>query len=161
VHGARFYSVLEADMTHQPSPNTVTSTAGIAGFAPIGVATALSELILDRDQPVEQVVARYFTDDYRQRTDGVWSDRTEFIAHIEHLRQVVAGGEIDVHEELRDGARYADRHTVRIVKADGDRVHTEVYLFADIAADGRFRRIEETTMMLDGAEADRGLGSAR
>lgn len=126
-----------------------------------GIADALSDLILRRDLPVDQVVSTYFTDDYRQRTDGVWSDRAEFVDHIEHLRQIVADGEIQVHEEIRDGARYADRHTVRIHKTDGGRVLTEVYLFADLAPDGRFRRINETTLMLDGAEADRGLGSAR
>ncbi|MEU9047965.1 nuclear transport factor 2 family protein, partial [Kitasatospora sp. NPDC048343] len=40
-------------------------------------------------------------------------------------------------------------------------VRMEVYLFAEFAADGRFRRIEETTLMLEGADADRNLGSAR
>lgn len=48
-----------------------------------------------------------------------------------------------------------------VPKTDGARVLTEVYLFAGLAPDGRFRRINETTLMPDGAEADRGLGSAR
>lgn len=136
--------------------NTITPTTKTPD-----IAAALTELILSRDITVEQAVTRHFTDDYRQRTDGVWSDRAEFIDHIEHLRQIVSGGEIAVHEELRDGTRFADRHTVRVVKLDGSRVVMEVYLFGEVAADGRFRRIEETTLMLDGAEADRGLGGAR
>ncbi len=37
----------------------------------------------------------------------------------------------------------------------------EVYVFADLAADGRFRRIEETTLLLQGSSADRTMGSAR
>lgn len=37
----------------------------------------------------------------------------------------------------------------------------EVYVFAAIAPDGRFQRIEETTLMLKGTDADRNLGSAR
>jgi hypothetical protein len=37
----------------------------------------------------------------------------------------------------------------------------EVYVFAELAPDGRFSRIEETTLMLQGDEADRNLGSAR
>lgn len=37
----------------------------------------------------------------------------------------------------------------------------EVYVFADLAPDGRFHRIEETTLMLSGSDADRDMGSAR
>jgi len=136
--------------------NTATQDA-----ASTDIAHALTELIFRRELTVEQAVERFFTDDYRQRTDGVWSDRSEFIAHIEHLRTIVAAGDVEVHEELRDGSRYADRHTVNVVKTDGATVRTEVYAFAEVAPDGRLRRINETTMMLDGAEADRGLGSAR
>jgi hypothetical protein len=66
-----------------------------------------------------------------------------------------------VHDELTAGDRYADRHTVTIAKKDGSSVRTEVYLFGEFASDGRFRRIEETTLMLAGAESDRDLGSAR
>lgn len=66
-----------------------------------------------------------------------------------------------MHDELADGDRYADRHTMEVVKNDGSTVRMEVYAFAEFAADGRFRRIEETTLMLEGSEADRNLGSAR
>ena len=126
-----------------------------------GIEQALTELIFRRDLTVEQAVGRYFTDDYRQRTDGVWSERAEFVEHIEHLRTVVDGGRVEVHQEVREGSRYADRHTVHIVKTDGASASMEVYLFGELAADGRLRRVQETTLMLDGAEADRGLGSAR
>ena len=141
--------------------HTTTTAPHAQAPTTAGIATALTELVLDRELTVEQAVSRHFTDDYRQCTDGVWCDRAEFVDHIEHLRTVVAGGEVEVHEELRDGARYADRHTVRLVKTDGGRVRTRVYLFAEVAADGRFHRIDEATVMLDGAEADRGLGAAR
>jgi hypothetical protein len=104
---------------------------------------------------------RHFAPDYRQRTDGRWDDRPEFLAHIAHLRQVVAGGSVQVHDELMDGDRYADRHTVHVTKNNGAAVHMEVYLFAEFAPNGRFRRIEETTLMLEGGADDRNLGSTR
>jgi len=126
-----------------------------------GIAQALTELLFRRELTVEQATRQYFTDDYRQRTDGVWSDRNEFIEHIEHLRGVVADGHVEVHEELREGSGYADRHTVHVVKTDGSAASFEVYLFAQLAEDGRLHRVHETTMILAGAEADRGLGSAR
>lgn len=139
-----------------------TQPAQPAHAAPAaGIAQALTELIFRRELTVEQAVRLHFTDDYRQRTDGVWSDRAEFIDHIEHLRGVVASGHIEVHEELREGSAYADRHTVHVVKTDGSAASVEVYLFAQLAEDGRLHRVQETTLMLAGSEADRGLGSAR
>ncbi|MEV5277130.1 MULTISPECIES: nuclear transport factor 2 family protein [unclassified Streptomyces] len=126
-----------------------------------GIAAALNDLLLNRDITVAEAADRHFTPEYRQRTDGEWADRAEFIDHISHLRTVVADGRVVVHEELSDGDKYADRHTVDIVKTDGSSVSMEVYVFADLASDGRFSRIEETTLMLQGSDADRDLGSAR
>lgn len=126
-----------------------------------GIATALDDLLFNRDITVEEAVGRHFTAGYRQRTDGEWADRAEFVEHITHLRTVVADGGVTVHDELYDGAKYADRHTVDITKRDGSTVSMEVYVFADLAPDGRFHRIEETTLMLSGSDADRDLGSAR
>ncbi|MFK8907887.1 nuclear transport factor 2 family protein [Streptomyces sp. YS-3] len=127
----------------------------------IGIATALNDLLFNRGITVEEATDRYFAPDYRQRTDGEWADRAGFVEHITHLRTVVADGRVTVHDELYDGAKYADRHTVDITKTDGSTVSMEVYVFADFAPDGRFRRIEETTLMLSGGAGDRNLGSAR
>jgi hypothetical protein len=78
-----------------------------------------------------------------------------------HVRSLVADGHVEVHEELYDGGNYADRHTVHLTKKDGSTVSMEVYVFAGLASDGRFSRIEETTLMLQGSDADRTIGSAR
>ncbi|MFF3695708.1 nuclear transport factor 2 family protein [Streptomyces sp. NPDC002221] len=126
-----------------------------------GIEAALNDLLFNRDITPAEAADQHFAPDYRQRTDSVWADRAEFLDHIEHLRGIVAHGHVDVHEELYDGARYADRHTCHITKTDGTTVAMEVYVFADLTSDGRFRRIEETTLMLQGSEADRDLGSAR
>ncbi|MFJ4191614.1 nuclear transport factor 2 family protein [Kitasatospora sp. NPDC089509] len=125
------------------------------------IAAALTDLLFTPGLELAEAIDRHFTPDYRQRTDGRWDDHAEFTAHIAHLRTVVAGGEIRILDEFAQGDRYADRHIVDIRKTDGSTVRMEVYLFAEIAADGRFRRIEETTLMLQGADADRNLGSAR
>ncbi|MFJ1709459.1 nuclear transport factor 2 family protein [Kitasatospora sp. NPDC088346] len=125
------------------------------------IRTALTDLLLTPGLDLAEAAERHFAPDYRQRTDGSWADRTEFLAHIAHLRTVLAGGSVQVHEELTDGTRYADRHTMEVDKIDGSTVRMEVYLFAEFAADGRFRRIEETTLLLEGTDSDRDLGSAR
>ncbi|MBS2534233.1 nuclear transport factor 2 family protein [Catenulispora sp. NF23] len=130
---------------------------------PATIATALTDLLLSPDLPLDEALDRHFAPDYRQRTDGVWIDRAGFAEHIAHLRGVVADGTIRVHDELAgaDGVRYAERHTIDIVKADGSTASHEVYVFAERAPDGRFVRLEEVTLMVAGSEADRGLGSAR
>jgi hypothetical protein len=126
-----------------------------------GIAPALNDLLLERSMDLNEAIDKHFAPDYRQRTDGVWSTRAEFAEHIAHLRKVVSTGSLQVHEELRDGPIYAERHTIAVTRTDGSEVRTEVYVFGECAPDGRFRRIEETTLMLSGSEADRNLGSAR
>ncbi|MEU6220364.1 nuclear transport factor 2 family protein [Streptomyces sp. NPDC047022] len=126
-----------------------------------GIEAALSDLLFNRDLTLDEAADRHFTPDYRQRTDGEWADRAEFLDHIAHLRTLVVGGKVEVHEELYDGSKYADRHICHITKKDGSTVSMEVYVFADLAPDGRFQRIQETTLMLEGSDADRNIGSAR
>lgn len=125
------------------------------------IQDALADLLFRPEVDLAAAVERHFAPDYRQRTDGQWADRAGFVEHIAHLRSLVASGTVRVIDELVDGSRYADRHVVEVVKRDGSRVETEVYVFAEFAPDGRFRTIEETTLMLAGDEADRSLGSAR
>ncbi|MGP3941392.1 nuclear transport factor 2 family protein [Streptomyces sp. 6N106] len=125
------------------------------------IAAALTDLLFTPGLDLVEAADRHFAPDYRQRTDGRWDDRGGFLAHIAHLRTIVAGGSVQVLDEVVQGDRYADRHVIDVAKTDGSIVRTEVYLFAEFAPDGRFRRIEETTLMLRGAEADRNMGSAR
>ncbi|MER8161159.1 nuclear transport factor 2 family protein [Streptomyces sp. NPDC094472] len=125
------------------------------------IAAALTDLLFTPGLDLAEAVDRHFTPDYRQRTDGRWDDRGEFMSHIAHLRTIVAGGSVQVLDELVQGDRYADRHVIDVAKTDGSTVRTEVYLFGEFAPDGRFRRIEETTLMLQGTDADRNMGSAR
>ncbi|MDH6134244.1 hypothetical protein P3T37_003646 [Kitasatospora sp. MAA4] len=125
------------------------------------ITAALTDLLLTPGLELSEAVDRHFAPDYRQRTDGRWDDRSAFTTHIAHLRTVVADGSVQILDELVQGDRYADRHIVEVTKTDGSTVRMEVYLFAQFAPDGRFRRIEETTLLLQGADADRNLGSAR
>lgn len=124
------------------------------------IKAALTDLF-DRELALDNALDRHFAPDYRQRTDGTWSDRAEFADHIAHLRSIIRSADINIIDEHRDGTRYADRHTVDVAKVNGGRVVQEVYLFGQFAADGRFLRVDETTLMLAGEEADRDLGNSR
>jgi hypothetical protein len=128
---------------------------------PTTIADALTDLLLRPDLSVDMAIDRHFAPDYRQRTDGTWTTRAQFAEHISHLRAIISGGTVNVREELTDGHLYAERHVIELVKNDGSVARTEVYAFGERAPDGRFARIEETTLLLAGDEADRNLGSAR
>jgi hypothetical protein len=62
------------------------------------------------------------------------SDRAEFVAHIAHLRDIIATAQVTVADEVTDSRRYADRYIVELTKHDGTRVVQEVHLFADLDA---------------------------
>lgn len=125
------------------------------------IHSVLDQLLNQQHQPLEDVINRHFSPSYKQRTNGVWDDREAFTQHIRKLREVVASVRIEVLDELHDGNRYADRHCVYVTKRDGSTVVQEVYLFGEVDKEGKFVRIEETTLMLEGAEADRNIGSVK
>ncbi|MCX4585802.1 nuclear transport factor 2 family protein [Streptomyces sp. NBC_01481] len=122
------------------------------------ITRAINDLLFTPGLDLAEALDRHFTPDYRQRTDGVWSDRTSFAQHITRLRSLIRSGHIEVHDELRDGLRYADRHTVTLSRHNGRISRTEVYLFAQLAPDGRFHRVEETTLLITGHPDDGNLG---
>lgn len=143
-----------------PENTAPTLDGDIAGH----LARVLTEVCFGTEDtyPLEATVARYFHPDYRQCADGEVLDHDAFVAHVRLVRARVAPGtHVVVHEALRDGARVADRHTVHVVKPDGGRVETEVFLFAELAPDQRLIRIDEVTRMISGAAADADLGHAR
>lgn len=133
---------------------------GLAEF----VERALTEVCFggEEEYPLEPTVARYFHPEYRQRVDGEVLGYDAFVAHLRLVRTRVApGSRVEVHEALRDGARIADRHTVHVVKPDGGRIETEVYLFGEFADDQRLLRVDEVSRMVSGGAEDADLGSAR
>ncbi|MGW4384802.1 nuclear transport factor 2 family protein [Kitasatospora sp. NPDC004531] len=112
------------------------------------IRAALADLVFSRELDLDEAAERHITPDYVQHTDGNPLDREAFLAHIAGLRETVASGAIEVHQELFDGDQYADRHTAAILMKDGSTLHLEVHLFGEFAADGRFRRVHETTRPL-------------
>ncbi|MER5869549.1 nuclear transport factor 2 family protein [Streptomyces sp. NPDC002044] len=126
-------------------------------MTPTDITRALDDLLFTPLPSLDEALDRHFTPDYNQCTDGVWSDRTAFARHMTRLRSLVRSGHVEVHDELRDGPRYADRHTVTITQHNGQTSRIEVYLFAEHAPDGRFRRVVENTRHLDGHSDDGNL----
>jgi hypothetical protein len=117
---------------------------------------AATNLLFDPSVDLKDTIDRHFGPSFRRRAnDGAWGGRAELAERMTQLREVMASGSIEVHEELIDGPRYADRHTIEIHMSDGTLVRTEVYLFARHDTDGRFSEIQEATVTLpDDANVD-------
>ncbi|WP_374778522.1 nuclear transport factor 2 family protein [Streptomyces sp. NBC_01310] len=130
-------------------------------MTPTDITRAITDLLFTPGLDLGEALDRHFAPDYRQRTNGVWSDRAGFTEHMTRLRSLVRSGHVEVHDELRDGLRYADRHTVTLTQHNGRTSRTEVYLFARFAPDGRFQCVEETTLLITGHADDENLGLIR
>lgn len=114
--------------------------------------SALKQAIDDLFDPrltAEAALDRHFAPSFRQRVNGSWDDRCAFLARIVSFREVVERATITALDEFVDGRRYAERHVVDLLKRSGERILQEVYVFAERDRDGRFIRIEETTLVLD------------
>jgi hypothetical protein len=93
----------------------------------------------------EAIVDRYYTADIEQVVDGVTLDRQRLIDHLRPVRRNLVAWEYDVHEEVRSGDRLAARFTIHAELRRGQTLSTEVYLFGEVAPDGRLRRTTQAT----------------
>ncbi|GAA4167146.1 hypothetical protein [Gryllotalpicola koreensis] len=115
------------------------------------ISRALHDFLAGADLTVEDALTRHVTDDYRQSTDGQWIDRAQFAAQLTQLRGFVQSVDIEVKSELTQGSSYAERHVITVTGRDGSTGRQEVYLFGELASDGRFAWLEELTRSLPAA----------
>src|SRR6266567_8394461 len=96
----------------------------------------LHDLLLDRDSDITVMMGRHLSPDYTHCVNGAWSTRADFEALVRQLRQTITGGTIRVHEKLRQGTTYAERHTLELATADGDKQEVEACAIGEYAPDG-------------------------
>ena len=91
------------------------------------------------------VVDRYYTPDVEQVVDGITLDRQRLIDHLRPVRKNLVSYSYDVHEAIRTDHRVAARFTIHAEMRRGRMISTEVYLFGELAPDGRVRRTTQAT----------------
>lgn len=91
------------------------------------------------------LVDRYYTPDVEQIADGVRLDRRRLIDHLRPVQKNLVAWQYDVHEALRCGDQLAARFTIHAEMRQGRKISTEVYLFGELAPDGRIRRTTQVT----------------
>jgi hypothetical protein len=106
------------------------------------------ELGFSQDDPAT-IVDRYYTPDLEYRNDGITFDRQRLIDHAGPARKNARELNIQVHETLLDGDRAAARYTMTVVTRKDKTLRIEVYLFAQLAPDGRVRRVDSITRTAD------------
>lgn len=97
------------------------------------------------DEDPGVVTDRYHTPDIEWHSDGICLDRARLIAHARPARKNAITGEVEVHDALVAGDRVAARYVLHTTMRTGHRLSHEVYLFGELAPDGRLRRIHSTT----------------
>jgi len=121
----------------------------------------LTGMICTPHDDLDAALSRFINPAYTQVTDGEKSDRGEFVAHLEHLRGVLASGHVVVHQAVRQGRQIADRHTIYATMKDGRVSSFEVILIGSLDEQDRLFEVFETTRQLTGVAEDANLGSAR
>lgn len=101
------------------------------------------------DRDVSDILAGHVAQPFRQRTDGVWEDRTTVVKRLETLRESAREVRVRVISEFIDARSYAERHVVTVITNDDTSVSKEVFVFGELDEDGRFLSIEELSTEAD------------
>jgi len=104
----------------------------------------------------EARLARSFSPDYRQWTNGKTLDYAQFVNHLRTLRETAAV-EIRILHCMAEGERIFSLHQARATLRDGH-VSTHRVLALFRIENGRVVECDELTFMQEGQPADRDLG---
>jgi hypothetical protein len=97
------------------------------------------------DEDAETVFDRYHTPDFVICNDGIQLDREKLLAHVRPARKRAKGVRVEVHETVRAADRVAARYTLTADMATGNTIATQIYMFGQLSADGRLRRVDQIT----------------
>jgi hypothetical protein len=123
--------------------SSVTPRSDLAGY----LASYAREMAFG-DSEAGAVLDRYHTPDIEYYSDGLRFDREKLIAHARPARKNAVSARIEVHDALVSGDRVAARYTLEAVTRKGPVVVIEIYMFGQLAPDGRLRRIDSITRTL-------------
>lgn len=97
------------------------------------------------EEDADTVFDRYHTPDFVMCNDGIQLDREKLLAHVRPARKRAKGVRVEVHEMVSTAERVAARYTLTADMAAGNTIATEIYMFGQLSADGRLRRVDQIT----------------
>jgi hypothetical protein len=114
----------------------------------VNVATYLSQYpreVAFGEEDAGIVFDRYHTPDFVMCNDGMHLDRDKLLAHVRPARKRAKGVRVEVHETMSTADQVAARYTLTAEMATGNTIATEIYMFGQLSADGRLRRVDQIT----------------
>lgn len=100
--------------------------------------------LLDGDEAFETRFDRYHAPEFTHDHDGVHLDRDRVLAHARAASRNVTAVELDIHSALVQGSSVAARYTLRSTMRKGPELVSRVWMFGELAPDGRLRSIVST-----------------
>ncbi|MFJ8579849.1 nuclear transport factor 2 family protein [Micromonospora sp. NPDC093277] len=97
------------------------------------------------EEDPEAVFDRYHAPGFVLYNDGVVLDRERLLAHVRPARKRAVSVHTEIHDALIAGDRVAARYTLTAVMRRGDSITTEIFLFGELAQDGRLQRLDQLT----------------
>lgn len=104
------------------------------------------------------LIEKYFSKDYIQYVDHTQLNYEEFILHIKKLKEKVAEQKIEILNCAENGNIIFTHHTAKSLLKDGSIVRHKVLAQFTIQ-EGKIIQCDELTMLLEGADHNKNLGS--
>ena len=106
----------------------------------------------------ENVIARYFSPTYVQKTDGRTVDFQGFVAHVRELKRTLRNVRITFERMVAEGASVVTIHRAEAEKIAGGRIAIRVFALF-VIEDGKIVLCDELTRLEEGAREDGDLAS--
>lgn len=117
----------------------------------VNLATYLTQYpqaITFGEEDADVVFDRYHAPDFVMWNDGIQLNRERLIAHVRPARKRATGVHVEVHETVATADRVAARYTLTADMATGKTIATEIYMFGELAADGRLQQVRQLTRVV-------------
>lgn len=114
--------------------------------------------ILENPNFDEGIVEKYFTADYQQEVDNTILNRIQFIQHIKKLKTKVKSLAIEILNIMENENTVFTKHLAKTTLKDGRCLCLKI--FAEFTFEqGRIKHCDELTILINGDQAEKGLGS--
>lgn len=104
----------------------------------------IAEMAFGAEDP-EVIVDRYHTPDIVWSSDGHLMNRSRLVAHAKPSRKNVTQCRVDITDTITVGDHVAARYTITATMRTNRTIVTEIYMFGDLAPDGRLHRVDAIT----------------
>lgn len=122
------------------------------------IVTEALQLMMDTKRFHPDLIQQYFAEDYLQQVNGETLHYQAFVSHMKTLHTVVKKMRLEIITIASKDDKVLTHHHVYAEKNDGSQSHFEVFA-AFLLNDDKIVQCNELTHMVQGAQADRDLGS--